>query len=150
MTALQITAKNDESRSAATVRCKGFIDAHTFDRLEESLDGLLDRGVLRVVVDLGEVTYISSAGLGVLVAAYHQTEERGGILLLARPRPQVRAVLRDTGLEELFVIAKSEDEALRYLDTGGRAGDVASSGAPSAPGAHVSHVARRRRRFQGP
>ena len=148
MTGLEVTTASPEGRSATTVRCKGFIDAHTYDRLEASLDSALDRDVLCIVVDLGEVTYISSAGLGVLVGAYRRAEEQGGVLVLVRPRPEILSVLRDTGLDHLFAVARSEDEVLQHLDAGNRTGDGVSMATPTAPEAHRRYVARLRKRFE--
>jgi anti-sigma B factor antagonist len=67
----------------------------------------------RVVVDMEGVTFVDSAGLGELVAAYHRTWERGGRLCLARPRAKVRDLIRLTRLDELIPIHDGLDEALR-------------------------------------
>lgn len=118
MIGLEVTIEGPTNGPAVILRCRGFIDSHTYLGLEEPLDSALARDAMRIVVDLGEVTYVSSAGLGVLVGAHKQAEERGGLLVLACPRPEIRTVLEDTGLADLLVIARSENEALRYSEAG--------------------------------
>jgi anti-sigma B factor antagonist len=118
MIGLEVTIEDSNPGPAVVLRCRGFIDSHTFLGLEEPLECALARDAMRIVVDLREVTYISSAGLGVLVGAHKQAEERGGLLVLACPRPEICTVLEDTGLADLLVIAPSEHEALRCSEAG--------------------------------
>jgi anti-sigma B factor antagonist len=76
----------------------------------------------RVVVDMEGVTFVDSAGLGELVAAYHRTWDRGGRLCVARPRAKVRDLIRLTRLDELIPVHDELDDALRDA-----AGDHSSS-----------------------
>ena len=53
-----------------------------------------------VVVDLAELTFMDSTGLSALVVAKNRMESDGDVLMLTRPRPNVRRVLEITGLAD--------------------------------------------------
>lgn len=67
--------------------------------LRESLATLISEGRTRIVLDLDQVTFMDSAGLGVMVYGMRRAEARGGRLRLAGPGCQVRRLLELTGLD---------------------------------------------------
>jgi anti-sigma B factor antagonist len=84
---------------------RGEIDVATSPELRRELHQLLDRGG-PIVVDLHDLTFIDSSGLGVLVGTLQRVRERGRgeQLVLAGLQDPVRRVFDITGLSELFVI----------------------------------------------
>lgn len=70
----------------------------------ESAIGLLDASVSDIDLDLAGVTYVSSAGLRVFVAADKLTASRGGKLTLVHPNEEVLGVLEMTGLSEVLAV----------------------------------------------
>jgi anti-sigma B factor antagonist len=66
----------------------------------------------QVVVDLGDVGFMDSAGLGALVGILKRLASRGGDLRLARPRPSVKLVLEITRANKIFGIFATVAEAL--------------------------------------
>jgi len=76
----------------------------------------LDVGHTRVVVDLGEISYIDSAGLATLVASYTSARRAGGELKLARLTKLVRSLMQITRLSTVFEIYDSVDEAVRSFE----------------------------------
>ena len=78
------------------VALRGELDASTCQGLVEHLIG---RPGLLVVLDLCELTYIDSSGLGVIHAARRMAIEAGGNLVVCRPRSVVYRVLEITGLD---------------------------------------------------
>lgn len=88
----------------------GEVDVSSAPRLRDQLHALpVEAG--RVVVDLSEVTFLDSTGLGVLVAGWKRCHEAGASLELVVTRPQVMKVLEITTLDALFTIHGSIDEA---------------------------------------
>jgi anti-sigma B factor antagonist len=65
-----------------------------------------------VIVDLAELKFIDSCGLGLLVRVLRWTRESGGDLSLAAPQRQVRQVLRTTGLIDVFSVYPSVKQAV--------------------------------------
>ncbi|MDA8296175.1 MAG: STAS domain-containing protein [Actinomycetota bacterium] len=101
-----------EQAGASVVSAEGEVDVSTAPALRQRLYELPDSA--KVVVDLSEVTFLDSTGLGVLVAALKRVRESdaGGDLRLVVTRPQVSKVLEVTGLSTVFSVFPSLDEAL--------------------------------------
>src|SRR6266849_7690248 len=77
----------------AIVDVDGEIDVFTCGMLRDRLLALVDEGHSSLVVDLGNVSFIDSTGLGVLVGVWHRLSPADGVLGLAAPSARVRAVL---------------------------------------------------------
>jgi anti-sigma B factor antagonist len=99
-----------ERQGVPVVWAAGEVDVSTAPRLREHLT-TLPVDARRVVVDLSEVTFLDSTGLGVLVAGWKRCQESGASLELVVTRPQVRKVLEITSLDGVFTIFDSIDEA---------------------------------------
>ncbi len=67
---------------------------------------------LPVVVDLTDVTFMDSTGLGVLIQAHKRLTERGAVLVLVCPDNALRRLLRITALDRVFTIAPTLPQAL--------------------------------------
>ena len=119
MAGLKISVEKSEGSKRATVRCKGSIDAHTFEELDEALLGLIDEGVPYIIADLRHVNYLSSAGIGVLIGAKSEAEGQGGNLVLMHVIPEVEEVLKMMGFDSMFDLVSSEQEAIKSLGIGG-------------------------------
>jgi len=94
------------------VKVSGFLDAHTFEQLEEALNELFSQGRYRIIVDLTNVDYISSAGAGVFIAALSETQEKGGQIVLLNPTKGVLDVFDLLGLTQIFSVVKDRQEAV--------------------------------------
>jgi anti-sigma B factor antagonist len=99
-----------EREGVPVVSAKGEIDVSSSARLREHLSAL-PGDVRRAVVDLTEVTFLDSTGLGVLVAGWKRCDEVGGSLDLVVASPRVGKVLEITGLDSIFTIFQSIDKA---------------------------------------
>ena len=69
-------------------------------------------GTPRVVVNLNEVNYIDSGGLGILVGLFVSAKNRGGEIKLVLPRKRVKNVLRCTNLDRIFSLYENDNEAI--------------------------------------
>ncbi len=66
---------------------------------------------------MAEVEYISSAGLKMLVSFWQRVRDQKGDLALASLQPRVREVLEMIGLDLVFSISETPDQANAYLDS---------------------------------
>src|SRR5260370_32822814 len=82
----------------AIVDADGEIDVFTCGPLRDRLLALAGEGHSGLVVNLGRVSFIDSAGLGVLVAVWHRLRPFVGVLALASPSPRVRCVFGSSRL----------------------------------------------------
>ena len=80
--------------------------------LRESIDGAIKYGKTRILLNLGSVTYMDSAGIGELVACYKRAVERKCVMKLVNPAGRVQDLLALTKLDEYFETYHTEAEAL--------------------------------------
>lgn len=81
--------------------------------LRPYLDGLATTGRVKIVLDLRDVTYIDSSGLGVLVAKFVSLRRRGGDLRFVRLTDRSKALMQTTHLLSVFRTFTTEDEAVQ-------------------------------------
>ena len=79
--------------------------------LRERIGSVLP-GTPKVVVNLNDVDYIDSGGLGILVGLFVSAKNRGGELKLVLPRKRVKDVLRRTNLDRIFSLYENNNEAV--------------------------------------
>ena len=94
----------DRLSEGPVVRLRGELDVQTSIHLRRLLCQLLAAGDRRIVLDLTDLAFVDSAGLGVLVGGLKRARQREGDLALACPRPTVANVLDMTGLSTVFEV----------------------------------------------
>jgi anti-sigma B factor antagonist len=83
------------------------------EEFKTTISQLVADGTIRVVVDLSKVRLISSIGIGMLIAAYRQLTEKGGMLALSQPSDPIKPVFRV--LRGPFKDFDSEDDAIAFV-----------------------------------
>lgn len=89
----------------------GEADIVNADKLETLCLPLVAQRPRRMVVDLSQLTFISSLAMGKLVAARKSIVKHGGEVIIAAPSPLVHEALRRARLHDLFTIVSSVEEA---------------------------------------
>lgn len=91
-------------------RVMGGPDAETIgQRIRECLDG----GSRKILIDVGEVTWVSSSGLGILIFAQARVVQAGGVMKLSRVTHRLRQIFMVTKLHQVFDSYETREEALR-------------------------------------
>jgi len=90
---------------AHTVTLKGELDLNSSPGLRDLLHELLDDGKGHLVIELSELSFVDSTGLGVLVGALKKARQGGGDIELSTPTPAIRKALEITGLTQVFRVA---------------------------------------------
>ncbi|MBN1542252.1 STAS domain-containing protein [candidate division KSB1 bacterium] len=90
----------------SVIKVGGYIDTTTSSELEHALSTLLKQGSYHIVIDLGNVDYVSSAGWGIFISEIKGIREKGGDLKLVRMIPEVYEVFE---LLEFHYILKAFD-----------------------------------------
>lgn len=103
------------SPDVTLIHIAGWLDAHTFEYMEQTINNLFDEGKVRLAVELSDVEYISSAGAGVFIGTLSASHERGGDIVLMNPTEPVQEVFDMLGLSQVFKFATSPQEALKQL-----------------------------------
>ena len=103
-----------EQRSGVTIiAVGGSIDSADNNAFEKLIEELIETRQTRLVADLGQMDFICSMGLGVLVRTYTRLRNEGGFLHLAEPQPIILKLIKTTGLDRLLPIFDSVDQALQ-------------------------------------
>lgn len=97
------------------VELSGEIDVYTCRAARKEFRDLLEASHRHFLLELGRLTFIDSAGLGMLVRFLRRVRDRGGNLVLVGTTPPIQKLLRMTGLDSLFAFASTHEEALRRL-----------------------------------
>jgi len=85
--------------------------------LRAAISDIAAEGNKYVLLDLGEVTYVDSSGLGALVAGYNSVKSKGGAIALFQVPSRVRDLIEMSGLSAVFKVYPSESEATAALSS---------------------------------
>jgi anti-sigma B factor antagonist len=112
---VDVSVSRSSTGDVPVVVVTGEVDVYSAPALKESLTGLLDGGDSVIVVDLSDVAFLDSTGLGALVEARAATSEAGGSLPLVCSQERILKLFTITGLDGVFAIHPTLDEALAAL-----------------------------------
>lgn len=107
-----ISITSSKQDSIAVVRVSGRIDGVSASEFQDSCRGVVTDEVKYLVLDLGEVQYVSSMGLRSLVVIGKELQQRSGALRLARVTGPVAKVLKISGFHTLFACFDSVESAV--------------------------------------
>jgi anti-sigma B factor antagonist len=102
-----------ENDVVTVCRPTGELDAMTVNEFRERLVGLSDRPHL--VIDLCEVPFMDSTGLGALIGGIRRLREAGGDVAVSCNRPAVLRLLHTTGFDRMVAVTDSVEEAVKAL-----------------------------------
>jgi anti-sigma B factor antagonist len=111
---LSVTVRYE--REVAIVEVTGNVDLTSVAELRERLFALADEGQ-PLIIDLDRVTFIDSAGLGVMIGAARRVEGHGCSLHAVCSQPQPRKLLWMTGVDRRIPLSATVDEALTLQTT---------------------------------
>ncbi len=106
-----------EGEGFSVIELKGYLDAHTAPDLETTFQKLLGDRKFNIVVNCRDLTYISSAGLGVFMAYIEDVRKNKGDIKLTNMSAKVYNVFDLLGFPILYEIYKDEQEAISRFRT---------------------------------
>jgi anti-sigma B factor antagonist len=110
----QFSIQTEDLQAGVTlVTVKGFLDAYTYEQFEKIINDLFEKSTYKIVVDLSELQYISSAGAGVFIGAIGTAQENSGNIVIMRPNSNVREVFELLGLSQIFTFSNTREEAVK-------------------------------------
>jgi anti-sigma B factor antagonist len=109
---LEIKVDRDGDQCVATL--KGEIDVYTAPRLKDALVEQIEAGCVHLLLDMEDVAFIDSSGLGVLVGVLRRAKERSGAVRLVCTKENILKIFRITGLDKVFPIFADVQEAGRF------------------------------------
>ena len=95
---------------------RGYLDAHTVSDFESRMDHLIEKGARCYLIDINELNYVSSAGIGAIMSMTQRLRRSNGEIVLVRPTDKVFKILDKLGLTKIFRLAYSREEAEKMMD----------------------------------
>lgn len=103
----------EERREYTMCRPVGELDAYTVAQFREALAELA--AVPRLLIDLSEVPFMDSAGLGALIGGIRRAREADGDVTVACSRPTLTRLLHTTGFDRIVPVTETLDDAVQAL-----------------------------------
>lgn len=111
---LEITFDRNADERCALLRPRGELDAYTVAQFREALAGHADEG--RLVIDLCEVPFMDSAGLGALIGGIRRIRENEGRVAVFCDGPTLTRLLHTTGFNRIVPVCDALADAVAALD----------------------------------
>jgi anti-sigma B factor antagonist len=86
------------------------------DSFRDLIRGLIDEGMKKVIVNLSNVKWVNSTGVGILITGYTTLRRSGGDLKLLNVSEKIQSILYVTKLNMIFECFDDEDEAIRSFE----------------------------------
>jgi anti-sigma B factor antagonist len=112
---MEIRRRPSDVQGVTLLVLDGGLDHTTTALFISQMDGLLEEGAARVVVDLGRLSYASSWGLAAMVRVHHHFVARGGRVVFANLHSAIATVLRLSHLDRLFDLYPTVEDAVRAI-----------------------------------
>lgn len=117
MEGIQVSTEVRGTRNQVSViKVGGYIDTTTSSEVERALNGLLKQGRYQIVIDLGNVDYISSAGWGIFISEIKAIRENNGDLKLVRMIPDVYEIFELLEFHHILDVYDSIEEAVQKFE----------------------------------
>ena len=109
------SARDRGGHTDAYTLCRpvGELDAYTVNDFREALGGVA--GATRLLIDLSNVPFMDSAGLGALIGGIRRTRESGGEVAVACGRPTLTRLLHTTGFDRIVPVEETVEAAAAVL-----------------------------------
>ncbi|CAM2067660.1 Anti-sigma factor antagonist [Sulfidibacter corallicola] len=108
----ELTIHAVQKDSAKILYPDGYINAHTVQEFEKSLQSILEEKNFRIIINCRDLQYINSSGLGVLMGVIEEIQENEGFLWLSNMNETVFNIFDTLGFTHLFNVYQTEEEAI--------------------------------------
>ncbi|WP_062048821.1 STAS domain-containing protein [Bacillus sp. JCM 19034] len=105
---MNLSVRYEKIENGHHVYLSGEIDAYTAPKLKEALVPLAETKDQDIVIDLSDVNYIDSTGLGIFIGIFKTMHQHDGVLKLVGLSERIHRLFSITGLDEVMTIEKKE------------------------------------------
>ena len=117
MEGIQVSTEMRGSQNQISlIKVGGFIDTTTSSEVERALHNLLKQNRFNIIIDLGNVDYISSAGWGIFISEIKSIREQNGDLKLVKMIPDVYEIFELLEFHHILDVYDSSDEAIKKFE----------------------------------
>jgi anti-sigma B factor antagonist len=104
-----------EEKGVSIFKLTGRLDSKTSPEFEKKIFDAIDKGSKQMIVDFGDLDYISSAGLRVILKATKDLKRSEGNFILCSMKDYVKEVFEISGFDTFLPIVSSMDEAFQKM-----------------------------------
>lgn len=119
----ELEVHTTQKDGAKVLYIDGYINAHTVQEFEKSVQNVLDEKNFRILINCKDLEYINSSGLGVLMGVIEEIQENDGFLYLSDMNETVFNIFDTLGFTHLFKVFDAEVEALSSMKSELTAGE---------------------------
>jgi anti-sigma B factor antagonist len=112
---VDLSVSRSVAGAATVVAVSGDVDVHSAPELRDCVTTLFDDGERSVIVDLADVSFLDSTGLGALVTARTTAGAVGGTLPLVCVQERILRLFTITGLDDVFEMFATVDDSAKSL-----------------------------------
>ena len=102
--------------SAAIIQIEGPLNSETSTDFDDYINKLIDNGLIYIIIDASNLSFLSSEGLGVILLIQRNISEKNGTLIMLNLSGEISSLFNILGFSEIFKIADDRAEALKILD----------------------------------
>lgn len=102
---------------ALVVTLRGELDLHTCPEFKTKMTEVLitNSSVRYLIMNVNDLSFIDSSGLGVILGRYRELQERQGGLFFVQANPQIKRILKMSGFQKISEFVNSTSEALKRI-----------------------------------
>ena len=110
-----IKIREEKIKGNPVLKVEGRIDAASAATLGARLDGHLEKGASKILIDCSKIEYLSSAGMRILLSTNKRLQDAGGFLGLYSLREGVSEIIKIAGFEKIITIFADEKEVIQTI-----------------------------------
>lgn len=110
---MKVLTRAGSKTGIKVVDIEGEIDVYTSMELKKELNGMIDNGNKKIIINLEKVNYMDSSGLGILVAILKRLKQEDGIMKLTNMNIGIKRIFEITKLTKFFEIYEDEEAAVK-------------------------------------
>jgi len=107
---VELEVSTREVGDHTVIKLKGEVDIYTAPSLRETIVDCVEKGRYKIAVDLDEVDFLDSTGLGVLVGGLKRVKQHEGELSIICNQEKILRIFKITGLTKIFRMLTNADE----------------------------------------
>ena len=112
---MALEVKVNDVNDVVVIKLVGNLDTNTAPEAETEINSWLEKDTKKMVVDLEEAKYVSSAGLRVFLATAKKMTAAGGAVMFCSPNEVVKEILDISGFSTILNIKNAQEEALNEI-----------------------------------
>jgi len=116
MSKFYLEKKEFPEREVAVIFVNGYLDSKAFDKFTDFIDEIARGGIVRIVINMKDLNYISSAGLATILGEIKELRELGGDLKICQMSPKIKNLFDMLGFSRLVQIFEKQEEAINKFE----------------------------------